>query len=127
MLVFDYALHPDAGTHIPGGGVEVGERIDIAAVREAVEETGVAGSLEFRGVLGVQEGTHDTGQPYISVSFHLDAAETRDAWTHIMVGDDGVWDTGLEVNCRFVALHEAGPLLRSSWGHQDEFLDLLSA
>lgn len=42
-----------------------------------------------------------------------------------MIGDDGAWDTGLEVSCRFVPLTDAAPLLRSSWHRQDEFLDLI--
>jgi ADP-ribose pyrophosphatase YjhB (NUDIX family) len=125
LLVFDYAAHPDAGTHLPGGGAEPGERPDTAAIREAVEETGVTGSLDLRGVVGIQQGTYNTGEPYISVYFHLATTEPRDAWTHVMIGDDEAWDTGLDVNCRFVPLAGAAPLLRTSWHRQDEFLELL--
>ena len=42
-----------------------------------------------------------------------------------MVGDDGAWDTGLRINCRFVPLAEAADLLRTSWHHQEEFVGAL--
>ncbi|MET8150444.1 NUDIX domain-containing protein [Actinoplanes sp. NPDC049668] len=125
LLVFDYPSAPDAGTHLPGGGVEPGERPDAAALREAVEETGIRGGLELRGVVGVQQGTYNTGDPRISIYFHLATDEPRDAWTHTMVGDDGAWDTGLRIHCRFVPLAEAADLLRTSWHHQEEFVGAL--
>lgn len=125
LLVFDYSSQLEAGTHLPGGGVEPGERPDTAAIREAIEETGVTGNLELRGVVGVQQGTYNTGDPYISVYFHLTSDEIRDAWKHIMIGDVDAWDTGLEVSCQFVPVAEAAPLLRTSWHRQDEFLELL--
>ncbi|MEV6598854.1 NUDIX domain-containing protein [Actinoplanes sp. NPDC051346] len=61
LLVFNYPAAPEAGTHLPGGGVEAGERPDTAAFREATEETGIAGRLDLRGVVGIQQGTYDTG------------------------------------------------------------------
>ncbi|GAA2648469.1 NUDIX domain-containing protein [Paractinoplanes durhamensis] len=125
LLVFDYPAQSEAGTQLPGGGVEPGERPDAAAIREAIEETGISGPLDLRGVVGVQQGTYDTGDPYISIYFHLSATEPRDTWTHIMIGDDTAWDTGLEVNCRFVPLTEAVPLLQTTWHRQDEFLNLI--
>ena len=69
--MFDYPAHPEAGTHLPGGGTEPGERPDAAAIREAIEETGVTGHLRLCGVVGVQQGTYNTGNPYISIYFHL--------------------------------------------------------
>ncbi|WP_127499904.1 NUDIX domain-containing protein [Actinoplanes solisilvae] len=47
LLVFDYSSRPEAGTHLPGSGVEPGERPDAAAIREAVEETGIIGDLDL--------------------------------------------------------------------------------
>ena len=126
LLVFDYLTAPDAGTHLPGGGVEPGERPDHAAVREALEETGIRGGLTLLGVVGVQQGSHDNGEPYISVYFHLTTDEDRDSWTHTMVGDADAWDTGLELRCRFVELPVAVELLRTSWHRQEQFVELLA-
>ncbi|GAA2569741.1 hypothetical protein GCM10010435_49800 [Winogradskya consettensis] len=125
LLVFSYPAPAHSSTHLPAGGVEAGERPDAAAVREAVEETGIAGKLELRGIVGLQQGTYNTGLPRISLYFHFVTDEPRDAWTHTMIGDDDAWDTGLEVGCRFIALEAAGAALRTGWHGQDEFLGLL--
>jgi ADP-ribose pyrophosphatase YjhB (NUDIX family) len=125
LLVFDYLTAPGVGVHLPGGGIEPGERPDAAAMREAVEETGIAGSLQLHGVVGVQDSTYDGGKPCISVYFHLVADESRGAWTHVMIGDENAWDTGLDINCRFVPFVEAEKLLCASGYRQEEFLHLL--
>jgi len=126
ILVFHYPGHPSAGHHAPGGGVEPGERPDDAAVREAVEETGVTGPLSVEGVVGVEEGRYRNRSRFIAVYFHVTTDDRRDAWTHTMIGDPGAWDTGLTVACRFVPLAEAGPLLRTSWLDQSRYLDRLT-
>ncbi|GIF75188.1 NUDIX domain-containing protein [Asanoa siamensis] len=123
LLVFHYAELPDEGVHVPGGGVDEGERPDHGAVREVVEETGIAGPLTLAGLLGTEMGRYGNGSPFISLYFHLRTDEPRDAWTHTMIGDPAAWDTGLPVACRFVPLAEAGPLLRTSWLDQSRFLD----
>lgn len=125
LLVFNYLTAPEAGTHLPGGGIEPGERPDTAAIREALEETGIHGNLTLRGVVGVQQSTYDTGAPCISVYFHLVTDETRDTWRHRMIGDTDAWDTGMEIECRFLPTGQAAERLRSSWHRQEEYLGLL--
>lgn len=122
VLVFRYANQPNLGTHLPGGGVDPDERPDHAAIREAVEETGVTGSLRMRGTVGVQQGHYSNGNPCVSVYFHIETDESRDHWTHAMLGDADAWDTGHHVECRFVAINEAEALLKASGYQQDEYL-----
>ena len=42
-----------------------------------------------------------------------------------MAGDEGAWDAGLYIDCRFVSFAEAGRLLRAGGYRQGEFLHLL--
>jgi 8-oxo-dGTP pyrophosphatase MutT (NUDIX family) len=51
LLVFTHADEPEAGIQVPGGTVEPGEDPDLAVVREAFEETGLA-DLRVAGLLG---------------------------------------------------------------------------
>lgn len=43
LLLFTHPNSPEAGIQVPGGTVELDERIEDAALREAIEETGLAG------------------------------------------------------------------------------------
>jgi len=54
LLVFRHSDHPEAGLQVPAGTLETGETPEQAVLREAQEETGLAG-LEIRACLGLQE------------------------------------------------------------------------
>ncbi|MEX1158029.1 MAG: NUDIX domain-containing protein, partial [Thermomicrobiales bacterium] len=43
LLVFREPDFPDAGIQVPGGSVAAGERLEVAVMREAFEETGLKG------------------------------------------------------------------------------------
>jgi len=51
LLVFRHPDSPESGIQVPGGTVEPGERVEDAALREAIEETGLA-SLRLSIYLG---------------------------------------------------------------------------
>ena len=51
LLVFRHVHEPEAGIQVPAGTVEPGESPDDAVIREAHEETGLAG-LTIRRYLG---------------------------------------------------------------------------
>ena len=51
VLVFRHVDAPEAGIQVPGGTVQPGESLPEAALREAFEETGLAG-LEIVAALG---------------------------------------------------------------------------
>ena len=54
LFVFDHRDHPEAGTQVPAGGVEPGEAVVDAAIREVEEETGLRLAEQPRFL-----GTHD--------------------------------------------------------------------
>lgn len=54
LLVFTHRDHPDAGVQVPAGTVQEGEAPEVAAVREAEEETGRTGFAVIRR-LGIRE------------------------------------------------------------------------
>lgn len=126
VLVFEYPTTP--GAHLPGGGVQPGELLNDAMVRETFEETGVAGPLTVLSVVGVQSGRfEDTRRPYLNVFFHLRTEDDRAQWPHTVIGDVGVWDTGMVVTCRFLPFAKAREVLRDTGISQHAFLDLLHA
>jgi 8-oxo-dGTP pyrophosphatase MutT (NUDIX family) len=122
LLVFRYLDGAMGGVQLPGGGVEADERPDVAAIREAVEETGVQEDLELAGLVGLKQSTWESGQRYIDLFFHLRTREPRQVWTHRMIGHPKAWDTGLMVEARFEPLGEAARLLMDSGYGQDAFL-----
>jgi ADP-ribose pyrophosphatase YjhB (NUDIX family) len=58
LLVVRHTYPPSAGTYmLPGGVVEPGEMLDVAVVREVVEETGV--EAEPLGIVGLSSIVHE--------------------------------------------------------------------
>ena len=85
LLVFRQMDFPEQGIQVPGGTVEAGEMLAVAALREASEETGLRG-LTVERYLGCAE-YHlkvDTGAPHLRHYFHLECSEdTPPRWQHL--------------------------------------------
>lgn len=61
LLIFEHTAYPEAGIQVPGGSVEVGEKPDEAALREAKEETGLLNLVLVRKLGIVQRDLSDFG------------------------------------------------------------------
>lgn len=72
LLVFRQPHAPEQGTQVPGGSVEPAETFEVAALREAREETGLTG-LSFAAYLGsaVYELQVDPGPSHLRHFVHL--------------------------------------------------------
>lgn len=116
LLVF---LHrsPDSGVQVPAGTIEPGEDPEVAALREAEEETGLSG---FRIVRKLGEYTHHYGgrpEDHRRHVFHMEAPEgAPERWEHF--AENAYWFI-----FEWVPL-QAVPVLAASQG---DLLHLLAA
>ncbi|MQY14411.1 hypothetical protein SRB5_45780 [Streptomyces sp. RB5] len=110
LLVFDHVGMPEAGTQIPAGGVEEGEGLREAVLREVAEETGLRTAVVVRELATEDKPHPTTGEPRRTVFFRLEVpGDTPDAWVHEVSGDGG--DAGLLFACRFLRLPLEEPLV----------------
>ena len=83
LLLFTHPEAPEAGIQVPAGTIEAGERPEDAAMREAREETGLAG-LRFERFLA-----HDTRDMRDWRSDELQYRWFRETWRHGEFAEDG--------------------------------------
>ncbi|MFJ5736187.1 nucleotidyltransferase family protein [Streptomyces microflavus] len=106
VLTFAHRDFPEAGIQVPAGGVEPGENLEAAAIRECAEETGITAIRDLTA-LGVDQSPHpETGQERVTVFFHAHLGQPApDHWQHT-VGGTGT-DDGMVFDCRFQPVEEA--------------------
>ncbi|MFJ9058635.1 NUDIX domain-containing protein [Streptomyces sp. NPDC102409] len=106
--MFDHVGMAEAGTQVPAGGVEPGEELTSAVLREAAEETGLT-TATVTGRIAVDGRPHPhTPQPRLTTFFLLRApADTHDAYRHRVRGAGD--DAGLVFDRRFLPLRPHRP------------------
>ena len=99
LLVFEHRDHPEAGTQVPAGGLEEGESVIDAVIREVREETGVL-ILAPPSLLGTHEHLDGLGPPALSHFYRVPAPEgLPQTWPHTVAGEGN--DAALVFECRF--------------------------
>lgn len=82
LLIFRQPLFPEAGLQVPGGTIREGEEPEAAALREAIEETGLT-DLEIMRFLGeqVREMTEaGRGEIHHRYFYQLTTKDPRSEW-----------------------------------------------
>lgn len=121
LLIFEHLDDPEAGLQVPAGGVDPGEDLAHAVLREVHEETGLTAVTVVRALTTEDKPHPETGQPRRTTFFHLQAPiDVADDWTHQVTGGGG--DGGMVFACRFQPL----PLLHPLADDQDTWLDLIN-
>ena len=84
LLMFTHPLSPEAGIQVPAGTIENDERAEDAALREAIEETGLT-NLTLIQHLGTYRYDMRRFKPEIHERhvYHLEATgELPESWRH---------------------------------------------
>jgi 8-oxo-dGTP pyrophosphatase MutT (NUDIX family) len=84
LLVYVLPAYPHLGVQVPGGGVEPGEPVEEAALREVTEETGLSGLKIVKRLAVYDFYNAYTGKMNERHVFHMAApADTPDSWTWV--------------------------------------------
>ena len=108
LLVFDHRDHPNAGTQVPAGRLELGEELEAGLLRELEEESGLADARVVRQFATFAPRELPHGRSYTNHAFEVEAPGAPDAWEHAVVGDGD--DAGLVFRYRWTPLDPEPPL-----------------
>jgi 8-oxo-dGTP pyrophosphatase MutT (NUDIX family) len=104
LLVFDALERPELVGVIPGGGVEPGESLEDAVVREVREETGLAVRVVRKVGFAEQPGRRDPGLLHETHFFQAVPVEpTPEQWEHRIAEQEASIEAG-PVRCRWVQI-----------------------
>jgi 8-oxo-dGTP pyrophosphatase MutT (NUDIX family) len=109
ILVFEHeAKYADSGVQVVAGGMETAETVERAAIREALEESGLELSNPIPlGNIVMHQHSSEKGDQYQRWHFvWLEANDAPDAWQHLVSG--GEEDTGLIFFQHFAPLEHHG-------------------
>lgn len=110
ILVFDHVKYPEVSQQVPAGTVELNEDLQLAAIRELYEESGVklaalqlAGSYVF---FGIHSGQFQERNIFVS-----EASEAlKDEWIHTVSGKGD--DQNLQFKYYWMPIEEAHKSLK---------------
>lgn len=117
FLVFDVPEQPEFRAIVPGGGIDEGEAVEDAAVREAREETGI--DARVLRTLGMAEHPGQREPDHIHQSHFVQAeaiGELPDEWEHEITGHGD--EAGSLVRCYWLPVQAEAEV----WGHRGHFL-----
>ena len=121
ILVFDHVGLPEAGVQVPSGSVEVGESLEVAARREALEETGLSITSDAEELGQAKHLREDRSEIHYRhiFRFHLPSASSNE-WIHTVSGDGE--DHEMKFRCYWMSITEARKVLAVG---QDDYLAML--
>jgi ADP-ribose pyrophosphatase YjhB (NUDIX family) len=120
LLVFDVPSRPEFTAVVPGGGIEPGEGVAEAAIREAKEETGV--DVAFVREVGVAENPGQVDPNFLHEAHYVHStAPSRlpETWEHRVTGHGA--EEGAVVVCRWIPVSETTEV----WGLRGAFIGAL--
>jgi 8-oxo-dGTP pyrophosphatase MutT (NUDIX family) len=120
FLVFDVADRPEFTAVVPGGGIDEGETVEVAAIREAREETGL--DVEFVRELGVAENPGQKHPEFVQEGHYVHSKAPQglpNQWEHHITG--GGEESGAPVRCRWIPVRAEVDV----WGLRGSFVHAL--
>ncbi|KEK25000.1 NUDIX hydrolase [Bacillus gaemokensis] len=120
LLVFTHRDMPEAGIQVPGGTVDEGEKLEMAVLREVLEESGLRHLCIERFIddyiIYVKEKQEYQKRHFFHISLLTDV---KDTWEHTVSA--GQEDQGLAFCYEWIDIAKCPALA----GKQDEFVHLL--